>query len=186
MAETLTAEDKKIIQKMIDEQSSNTKLYKFNLLFKGTRDGLTSETFHQLCDTKGPTLTVVVNSAKCVFGAYTTVPWQSFTDGMYFPDCCAFLFRLRQEGVETFTPTKYPVKKSDLKAVYCHTDHGPTFGAGHDLLLFSGSPTKTDNVLASGSSTMTSFIDQGNTGREFNGNFDIEEIEVYLVEGMQI
>lgn len=45
------------------------------LLYRGTRDGFAPEKFHQLCDGKGPTLTVAMSEYKRIFGGFTTIPW---------------------------------------------------------------------------------------------------------------
>ena len=50
---------------------------KFELLWKGSRDGFGASTFHTKCDKKGPTLTVVKSEHDKVFGGYTSLNWES-------------------------------------------------------------------------------------------------------------
>lgn len=49
-----------------------------HLLYRGSRDGQRSSKFHELCDNKGPTVTlikVVITGAKYIFGGYTDQSW---------------------------------------------------------------------------------------------------------------
>ena len=47
---------------------------KWLLLFRASRDGFESETFHSKCDNLGPTVTVV-KSGNSIFGGFTDVSW---------------------------------------------------------------------------------------------------------------
>ena len=64
---------------------------KMELIYRGTRDGMTSNKFHEKCDNQGPTITLI-KTDKNIFGGYTSISWSS--DGNYHtsPDC--FIFTL--------------------------------------------------------------------------------------------
>lgn len=48
------------------------------LLFKDTRDGASAGRFHEICDHKGPTLTLVQEfDTYTIFGAFTDIPWDN-------------------------------------------------------------------------------------------------------------
>ena len=47
---------------------------KWRLLFRASRDGFESETFHSKCDNLGPTVTIV-KSGSYIFGGFTDVSW---------------------------------------------------------------------------------------------------------------
>ena len=47
---------------------------KWSLLFRASRDGFESETFHSKCDNLGPTVTIV-KSGSYIFGGFTDVSW---------------------------------------------------------------------------------------------------------------
>ena len=49
---------------------------KWCLLFRASRDGFASQTFHSKCDNKGPTITVVKSGAN-IFGGFTEISWKS-------------------------------------------------------------------------------------------------------------
>ena len=60
---------------------------------RGTKDGFLASTFHELCDGKGPTLTIVESEHGKIFGGFTSVSWSSL-NGRYLPDPTAFVFSL--------------------------------------------------------------------------------------------
>ena len=72
-----------------------------NLIFRGTRDGFGVTDFHQKCDNKGPTITIVKDVRGYVFGGYTSINWKS--EGGYASDSKAFLFSVNKK-------LKFPVQ----------------------------------------------------------------------------
>jgi hypothetical protein len=50
---------------------------KSELLYKGTRDGFKASKFHELCDNKGSTLTLIKSDQNKIFGGYTSVGWKN-------------------------------------------------------------------------------------------------------------
>ncbi|XP_071079867.1 uncharacterized protein [Haliotis cracherodii] len=51
----------------------------FTLLYQATRDGCSAPVFHQKCNDKGPTVTLLYNTAGYVFGGYTSIAWTATT-----------------------------------------------------------------------------------------------------------
>ncbi|RIA85053.1 hypothetical protein C1645_741855 [Glomus cerebriforme] len=52
--------------------------YKFKLLFRGSRDGFTSNNFHNLCDNQFRTITVAkVEDSNEILGGYNPIAWKS-------------------------------------------------------------------------------------------------------------
>ena len=49
---------------------------KMELIYRGTRDGMTSNKFHEKCDNQGPTITLI-KTDKNIFGGYTSISWSS-------------------------------------------------------------------------------------------------------------
>ena len=48
----------------------------FELLYRGTRDGFGSKEFHQKCDGKGPSLTLIKSKPfGRIFGGYTNIQY---------------------------------------------------------------------------------------------------------------
>ena len=55
--------------------------YKWKLLYRASEHGYTSESFHNYCNDKGPTLIVIKSSGGWIFGGYTTESWSGY--GIY-------------------------------------------------------------------------------------------------------
>ena len=49
--------------------------YKWKLLYRASEHGYTSESFHEYCDDKKPTLVIIKSSGGWIFGGYTTQSW---------------------------------------------------------------------------------------------------------------
>lgn len=153
---------------------------KFTLLFKASRDGCSSTAFHNKCNNKGPTVTILYNTNNSVYGGYTSVNWRSYGD--YLQDAKAFLFRLYQNGA--WKPVQMTVKTT-AKAIYDEASYGPTFG-GHDLHTFSntvntnGTYFPLNGSVNFGHSYATK---EENYNSIANGHIQVKDLEVYLVEG---
>jgi hypothetical protein len=63
---------------------------KWNCIFRGSRDGFLSETFHQKCDGKGPTIVIVQSEFWNIFGGFSPISW-----GKSGNDLSTFLFSLK-------------------------------------------------------------------------------------------
>ena len=146
------------------------------LLYRGTRDGMTSKDFHNKCDNKGPTITLIQNEKGNVFGGYASLSWTSDNKWKTANDC--FLFTLT--NIHNTEPTKFPSKNSGDE-VYHHRDYGPLFGYGPDIASYSDFinkdfcsifPQKYEDILGKGNSIFTGDLNK-NTER-----FKIKEIEV--------
>ncbi len=49
------------------------------LIYGGTRDGITSQIFHQKFDNQGPTICFYINEKGYIFGGYAFISWSSQT-----------------------------------------------------------------------------------------------------------
>jgi len=93
------------------------------LLFDTSKDGDAASTFHDRCNSEGPTVTIVETTLGVMFGGYTDVSWASGS-GSWAQDTDAFVFRLRPA----------PKKKAAVQvpfvstAIYRHSSYGPQFG----------------------------------------------------------
>ena len=165
--------DKMIIdekeRKLIFDWISVDRKVKMELLYKATRDGDSSSAFHNKCDGKSPTLTLVKTSNGYRCGGFTSLPWDSFRD--YKEDNNAFVFSMD-------TRSKYMSTNSN--SIYCHSDYGPTFGDGYDLCLENGFLTAANSNRCNCPSTYKTVKQSELTGGEYN--FTVKECEVYLIE----
>ena len=79
---------------------------KMELLFRGTRDGMTNKIFHNKCDNKGQTITLIKNEKGNIFGGYSSISWTS--DGNFHSAPDSFLFTLTNNY--NIEPTKFVSK----------------------------------------------------------------------------
>ena len=156
---------------------------RWSLLYRASRDGFGARDFHSKCDGHSNTLTLVKCSITLnLFGGFTTNYWESVRG--FKSDSEAFIFSLiNNENC----PCKLNVKSTSIhSAIYCDSNRGPSFGFG-DIILSDKANTnlKSYSLLGSayshpkycyGSAKARSFLSG------LNGNFGIEEIEVFQKE----
>jgi hypothetical protein len=110
----------------------------FDLLYRGSRDGMTPAAFHDKCDGKGPTLVLVAGQSEgqpvCVFGGYAGQSWERGSESEHPKDIDArdsFLFTVLNpfgDGI-----VKMAVNKESRwagEAMKCSALIGPWFGCG--------------------------------------------------------
>lgn len=65
-----------------------------SLLYKASRDGFRASDFHRVCDSRGPTITLIKSEFNNIFGAFTSLSFKSPDEMTAEPDPSAFLFSL--------------------------------------------------------------------------------------------
>ena len=157
---------------------------KYELIYRGTRDGPTSSIFHEKCDDKGPTICLYLNEKGNIFGGYSSISWKK-DDGT----CSAkdsFIFTLTNIfGIE---PTKFTDKNTG-KNVHHQPGYGPSFGEHKsDISVFenflngesySVFPEQYNDTTGKGRSIFTGNTDSG------KAEFNIKEIEVFKVNNIE-
>jgi hypothetical protein len=149
---------------------------KWILLYRGTQDGFDAEKFHENCDGKHNTLTIIMSSSLNIFGGFTGAAWsqsESFTS-----DPCAFIFSLQNKINKPLL-----IRCSEeSEAIYCSGAYGPCFG--NDDIKISDKCNKNQESLVDlcssyehddlefGSKETKSFL-------AGSFNFRVKEIEVY-------
>jgi hypothetical protein len=102
-----------------------TATQKWNLIYRGSRDGFKSENFHSKCDGVSNTITIVKSSNSNIFGAYCKLAWT--TEGGYKQDKNIILFSLENDiGKPARLPTSF------YQYIFCDKDFGPCFGKPGD------------------------------------------------------
>ena len=148
------------------------------LIYRGSKDGMTGKDFHKKCDNKGETITLIKNEKGNIFGGYASISWTSDNLNHSAPD--SFLFTLTNiYGTE---PTKFQ-SKNDQYEVYHNSSYGPEFGGGNDLGInldfkkggWSRFPFTYQDSIGKGKSIFT--------GDPNNNNiyFKIREIEIFKI-----
>ena len=97
---------------------------RYDLLWKGSRDGFTASAFHSKCNGKGATLTVIMSEHNKLFGGYTSESWGFGGSGScYKYDPTAFVYSLTHE-------TKCSKQKNTSYSICDNSAYGPIFGGG--------------------------------------------------------
>ncbi len=142
--------------------------------------------FHAAVDGRGDTFTLISviapDGMRYLVGGYNPQSWSS-TDGWHETPFdwqrTAFLFNYTAPAVYRQVPTSYILPSQGLFQTFNQAEHGPTFGAGPDLLV--------DGELDTLVSWQVSYGDPANQGmsivdRSLGGQFmRVEALEMYAV-----
>jgi hypothetical protein len=162
----------------------------FDLLYRGSRDGMTAASFHEKCDGQGPTLTIIVAQSEynpvSVFGGYASLPWESTSFNKRVNARDSFLFTVvhRSHGI-----VRLPVDRSSKyadSAMLCHSGRGPTFGSGGSILMTHGEAlsiqpsggARLDSGFCGVASGCTYGDPLGQGFATFTGGFDFLPVEM--------
>ena len=90
------------LQKKQRTSRKQNHVYKFNLLYRQSRDGNTVAKFRELCNNKGPTIAVgKVSDTEEILGGYNPISWGLNEHGNYFIDTKeSFVFALKKDSLE--------------------------------------------------------------------------------------
>ena len=176
--DSLILEESKRKNEFLDKIYGWCPFNKIELIFRGSRDGLTSNAFHNKCDGQGPTITLYQNEKGYIFGGYSSISWENTKGGQDKSAPGSFIFTLTNiHGAE---PTKFPNSNIN-KSVYHYDQNGPVFGH-YDILIysdfknrehFSNFPLCYQDTLNKGKSIFTGDLNNNNQ------SFKIKEIEVF-------
>jgi len=143
------------------------------LVYRATRDGFASTTFHSNCNNVGPTITIVKSTSNYLFGGYNPNNWTTSSTG-YQSGGGSFIFTLTNAWNKP--PTIFRWLKSH--GPYDHQSYGPIFGGGHDIIIVNNAnsnnsscsnfPHSYQDTLGHGKSTFAG-----------SNNFTVAEIEVF-------
>jgi len=169
----------KSLQKQLNEWYGKADKH-WKIIYKASTDGWEATDFHKKCDNKGPTLTVI-SANKFLFGGFTPLHWES--KGGYSWHEGSWIFSLTNPSNEPTKMVNIAAKKDKLYSIYDAPDHGPTFGGGFDIVIYSNSNTSGQNYCNLG----YSFLLPGKTygseeAKHFmvgTYHFSVEEIEVF-------
>ena len=156
---------------LICDWIGKNKTLRFQLLYKGTKDGDSREAFHKKCDNQGPNISIIESTDGQIFGGYTSKSW-IINNSNYTPDPESFLFNINNKR-------KYPV--SNNRGLFKDDGNICDFGGDssanfHELCIHK-------NYFSYGGE-----VDNGKgynfTNYELSGgknSFKIKELEVYKV-----
>ena len=113
--------------KQLKEWIAPSKKIKGELLYRLSENGDNFATFHELCDNKGPTLTLFHVDDENKVGIYTPLSWETREKGFFKEDKETFIFNLNKNK-------KYESKGKN--SIYCASSSGPNvpcFGTDHTM-----------------------------------------------------
>ncbi|CAG8587717.1 3331_t:CDS:2, partial [Dentiscutata heterogama] len=120
--------DRKAVD-VIDVKNLKGIRYNFNLIFRSSIDGFSSQTFHQKCNDKGATIVIAkILGSNQLVGGYNPLDWNG--NCLYKTTADSFLFSL---DLNNLYSAKLGRVTSSSCAVCCKNNYGPTFGDGYDL-----------------------------------------------------
>ena len=140
------------------------------LLYRLSRDGDNISTFHQLCDNKGPTITLFKKSDGPIIGFYSPLSFDS-NYGYFKKDMNTFIFNLDNQ-------IKFEKIQED-GSIYCKDNIGPYvayFGmfSVRNMKQCYYNPPSTKNIFKNGDSIIP------NKNEKFI--FDLIEVEIWNVK----
>ena len=130
-------------------------------------------TFHKLCDSKGPTITIATLKDNKFIGAFSPISWGE-VENQYISNPNTFLF----DSDKKYTTSESAWGPNNY-AIYQYSKYGPTFGGGHDFYL---SFYALNNQLFNNSWTYLN-NNKGPLGvnRQTNNVYQLKDLEVFSI-----
>ena len=160
---------------LISNRIKNTDLLKnkkikYELLYRGSRDGMTPSFFHQKCNGICPTISIIRTSKGLKFGGYTEKTWENNSSGAWIDDNNSFLFSV-----------DYMKIYNGIKGQILHNNnYGPTFNSSIYL--------QNDFTQNGNNTCQKTYSNQYYSGfiRDYElndgqSNFTVSEVEVFKV-----
>ena len=161
--------EKEKYNKALKNWINPTRKIKADLLYRLSENGDITSTFHELCDNKGPTLTLFHVNDGNIVGIYTPLSWDSASKGFSKNDMDTFIFNLNKNQ-------KYTKLKSDC-SIYCFNKYGPytaDFGCGKNSM----------KSIIHNANYINRFYDKGSEilpSNNIEKEYDLIETEVYKI-----
>ena len=144
----------------------------FELIFKMSENGSDSKNFHEFCDNKGPTLTLISTTEGKKFGGFTPLNWKNVGGFINDKSMSTFIFSLNLNK-------KFDIINKENNAIKVDENNGPNFGNG-DIIVYQD--MKEGKTYAN---EKTTFLRDNNLAliekEGEQGTFNVDEIEVYKV-----
>ncbi|EXX58248.1 hypothetical protein RirG_199800 [Rhizophagus irregularis DAOM 197198w] len=167
----ITIKHAKLISKWIDRLEITNKMknsYEFKLILRGSRDGFSSQKFHEICDYQSHTIAIIkVKNSNEILGGYNPIVWKSNDTFGATKDSFIFSFK-NKENIENYILSRV---KNETYAIVNNLGLGPSFGDG-DLKL-------RGNNYSWSVCRYTGFYDK--FIRKVSGLFSVEEYEIFQI-----
>ena len=184
----ITRDESNLLIEWIDDNDGDdsNEVYSIDLLYRGSDYDFSAEKFHDLCDHKGKTLTIIQAENGFVFGGYTHFSWNTKENVKYhnYGRSQGFIYLLRAYGRDQGEIQKwsldidhYPDIQTEIKN---DINYGPSF---IDSITIMDKCNKTDDNEAYLGSMFedSDEIENKDTILSGNKNFKVQEYEVFQV-----
>jgi hypothetical protein len=156
----------------------------FELIYRGSRDGFSAKDFHDRCDGRASTVTLIKTPQGFVFGGYTPSRWESGPPlGKFIADETLKSFLFTVKNPHNTNPRRFPIKADKkAKAIFVDPGCGPTFGGGAEIAIASNCDAKAANSTRGFGNAYVN--DTGIDGKIFFSGepaFVVKEIEIFEV-----
>lgn len=154
---------------------------RWTLIYRGSRDGFEAKNFHEKCDSKSPTLTIIRSDCGNIFGGYTEAKWNQAN--IWQSDRNAFIFSLINKDKKPIRMNIIPEKVK--QAIASSPTTGPIFGGvGTKLDLYvtsNGNKAYQSSYLGHSFKHPVYDVDSIEAGSFLAGKsaYLVNEIEVY-------
>ncbi|GET03181.1 carbohydrate-binding module family 13 protein [Rhizophagus clarus] len=126
----ITTQHVELISKWIDRLKATEKTYEFKLIFRGSRDGFSPSKFHEICDNKFRTISIIkVKDSNEILGGYNPNGWKSLYSYSTTKDSFIFSFK-NKDNIKNFILSRVKIENC---AIFNSHSCGPSFGA--DLVM---------------------------------------------------
>ncbi|POG64722.1 hypothetical protein GLOIN_2v1483637 [Rhizophagus irregularis DAOM 181602=DAOM 197198] len=104
--------------------------YKFNLLYRASRDGNAPAAFHAKCDNKGATIVIAkIKNSEQIVGGYNPLQWDS--SGLWHSTFDSFIYFFAD--VKNIVTAKVSYSNGNKYSIGNNPSYAPLFGGGWDL-----------------------------------------------------
>ena len=150
---------------------------KWSLAYRASRDGFSSQAFHECCDGRGENI-IVILANDYVFGGYSPLSWTSNGEWLSSGGR-SWLFSLTNPSN---VPARFPTKGSRQGEMYGDARYGPIYGAGNDIRVISNCHQTEGSYTKLGHSYDTSRCDAAQNHNFLCGrkSFLVTDYEVFV------
>ena len=174
----LDAIDSKILKNneelnLISNRIKNTDLLKnkkirYELLYRGTRDGMMPNFFHQKCNGVSPTISIIKTTKGLTFGGYAEKTWENH-NGIWIDDNNSFLFSIDHLKIY-----------NSIKGQILHnSEYGPSFN--YQIYLYKDFTQSGNNYVCQKNNSYYAGFNRDFELNDGDQYFSASEIEVFKV-----
>ena len=157
-------------------KSKRISVISLKLLYRASDNEYAAKAFHDKCDKKGPTVTIIHSKVNHVFGVFLS---ESYCSGnVEKGDSSAFLFGIRP--IEKVYKLK---SRFDAQVMWGWSEFGPCIGKGNDICIWNNCNINSSNCNPSSFEFKSNELCGGgmNDDEGVSTSFLVEDYEVYSV-----